>query len=720
MSAASPVDIRVNPNNTAQQYVLWGNGRIQESGGAVPITDQATWYDRIDMPVAVALHISNWATGAGYLLTANGSVHEFNGAPDIGNGILEGVPYFSGRKQYIDWAWNTNGSASGYVLDIYGRIFPFGGATPSSRGTNYRWTWPAARKLKVQFTPSLRAITMDLYGGLHGDFNQGNPITPGGYWRGSDNSRDFVVTSWAATPAGYQLDLHGGVHEFGGAPDPGRFPYRPGADVARLLYILSPTDPVQLGEIWSGGQRWEFTSSTPPSVSAGGGSSESQTVTITGSPTAGTFTLTYAGQTTATIVRTATATAVQTALRALSNIGSTGVNVTGGPGPGTPWVVTFAGSLANTDVAQMTAAHTFTGGTSPAIAVTTTSPGEAASPPVSVTTTTRPLLTWSYTDPQNDSQDGWELGVWTQAFVNANNMADPSVHQASALVWETGINPTTRGIESPVHLPNSALRMYVRAKDTAGQWSAWSNHGWTQAVPLPATPTGLTATANQSTNIVALSASFTTGGSANLVRFEYSDDNQVTWYPVRGTEATTLTATTTGTDRDAPLGLDRKYRALAYATDPAVQSNPSNVATAKLTNLVHLLQTTTLPQLGGQVKVQKIDWSRPIEAGVFYTLGDKHPTVIKDGVGPKAVRGALHLMTMDTAAWALVKSVAESGATLVYRDPFGQVMYLDLVGDWGRDQIRAAPTGTESTPLRHLHTTILPFVEVLPPHLDGV
>ena len=102
---------------------------------------------------------------------------------------------------------------------------------------------------------------------------------------------------------------------------------------------------------------------------------EVQTVTITGTPTGGTFTLTYAGQTTAPIAYNATATAVQTALRALSNLGNADVTCAGGPFPGTPVTATFGGDLADTDVAQMTASGSFTGGTSPTITVTTTTPG---------------------------------------------------------------------------------------------------------------------------------------------------------------------------------------------------------------------------------------------------------------------------------------------------------------------------------------------------------
>lgn len=103
-----------------------------------------------------------------------------------------------------------------------------------------------------------------------------------------------------------------------------------------------------------------------------GGTAEVQTVTITGTPTGGTFTLTYAGQTTAAIAYNANAAAVQAALEALSNLDTGDVAVGGGPGPGTPWTVTFSLALGNP--AQMTATGSFTGGTAPAVAVTTTTP----------------------------------------------------------------------------------------------------------------------------------------------------------------------------------------------------------------------------------------------------------------------------------------------------------------------------------------------------------
>jgi hypothetical protein len=107
-------------------------------------------------------------------------------------------------------------------------------------------------------------------------------------------------------------------------------------------------------------------------------SEEVQVLTVTGTPTGGTYTLTFNGQTTAAIPYNATAAQVRTALEALSTIGAGNVTTAGGPHPGSAVTVTFAGTLANTNVAQLTANSAgLTGGTTPTVTPTTTTAGGA-------------------------------------------------------------------------------------------------------------------------------------------------------------------------------------------------------------------------------------------------------------------------------------------------------------------------------------------------------
>lgn len=120
-----------------------------------------------------------------------------------------------------------------------------------------------------------------------------------------------------------------------------------------------------------------FWSSTQAITLYFNGEKEVQTVTITGSPTGGTFTLTYSGQTTAGIAYNATASAVQSALEALSNIAVGDVVVSGSAGG--PYTVTFTGTLGLTNVATMTASGAgLTGGSTPSVGIAVVTEGAAA------------------------------------------------------------------------------------------------------------------------------------------------------------------------------------------------------------------------------------------------------------------------------------------------------------------------------------------------------
>jgi hypothetical protein len=108
-----------------------------------------------------------------------------------------------------------------------------------------------------------------------------------------------------------------------------------------------------------------------------------QTLTMTGTPTGGTFTLTVNGQTTAPIAFNATAANVLSALTAIVSLrtiqlaGTTNVadsfTTAGGPFPGTPITVTFIRDLGSTTHPVMTAnSASLTGGTTPTVTPTIT------------------------------------------------------------------------------------------------------------------------------------------------------------------------------------------------------------------------------------------------------------------------------------------------------------------------------------------------------------
>ncbi len=117
---------------------------------------------------------------------------------------------------------------------------------------------------------------------------------------------------------------------------------------------------------------------TPP------GADELQRVSMSGTVTGGTFTLTFthpiAGAgTTGMIPFNATADVVQSALEALAGIEPGDVLCAGGPLPSAPITIRFQGALGGRDVAQITVAPALTG-TGATVTVATTIPGGGAAP----------------------------------------------------------------------------------------------------------------------------------------------------------------------------------------------------------------------------------------------------------------------------------------------------------------------------------------------------
>lgn len=104
------------------------------------------------------------------------------------------------------------------------------------------------------------------------------------------------------------------------------------------------------------------------------GGNEVQTITKTGTPTAGQWRLKFRNNRTAPLAWNATATQIRDALRALNEVKTDGVSgATGGPINTTAVAVTFGGRLASANVPQMTVEDiSLVGGS---FAVTTTTPG---------------------------------------------------------------------------------------------------------------------------------------------------------------------------------------------------------------------------------------------------------------------------------------------------------------------------------------------------------
>jgi hypothetical protein len=111
------------------------------------------------------------------------------------------------------------------------------------------------------------------------------------------------------------------------------------------------------------------------------GVNEIWTLTITGAPTGGTFTLLVGGTPTTPLAFNATAAQVQTALLVLSQVGPGGVVCAGGPLPGSSITIERTGPYAAmTPNTVLTVTNALTGGVAPAVTVTKTTPSFPLAP----------------------------------------------------------------------------------------------------------------------------------------------------------------------------------------------------------------------------------------------------------------------------------------------------------------------------------------------------
>jgi len=166
-----------------------------------------------------------------------------------------------------------------------------------------------------------------------------------------------------------------------------------------------------------------------------GGVNEVKTLTISGTPTGGSYTLTINGQTTAPIAYNAANSAIQSALLALSSLDTGDVVVTGAG----PFTLTFGGVYAGQTAPAMTATASLTGGTSPNATVTVATPGGGGD----ATGYRAPIVN---TDPV---PNGIGIELWSKAVLN-NALLGGGIHWVLPRARLTPSEGLALGAEDPI------------------------------------------------------------------------------------------------------------------------------------------------------------------------------------------------------------------------------------------------------------------------------
>ena len=147
--------------------------------------------------------------GGGYLVDLYGAIHAFGGAPSVGASATWG-----GHDYARGIALNPDGK-SGYTLDCFGRVHPFGGAVAVSTTAMSSCAARSFALTALSTASHPAGYIVDIYGGLRA-FGLA-PVAHASYYVTSN----ATIRGIAAAPngiGGYTLDEYGNLHPFGGAP----------------------------------------------------------------------------------------------------------------------------------------------------------------------------------------------------------------------------------------------------------------------------------------------------------------------------------------------------------------------------------------------------------------------------------------------------------------------------------------------------------------------
>jgi hypothetical protein len=222
------------PSDNAAGYVLDGYGGVHEfAAGVTPPLHRGNgthaYWPGWDIARGIALDPCDSTGNSGYTLDGWGGIHPFGGAPAVSGG-----PYWYGWDIARGLVLNPTcpgNIRSGFVLDGFGGVHGFGGAAdPPHNG--YWPNWDIARGIVSTGTDG--GYTLDGWGGVHNFGSETHAVADAGhaYWPGWDIARGIVS---AGTGGGYTLDGWGGIHPFGGTVTPSGGGYWPGWDIANGL-----------------------------------------------------------------------------------------------------------------------------------------------------------------------------------------------------------------------------------------------------------------------------------------------------------------------------------------------------------------------------------------------------------------------------------------------------------------------------------------------------
>lgn len=249
---------------------------------------------------------------------------------------------------------------------------------------------------------------------------------------------------------------------------------------------------------------------------------------------------------------------------------------------------------------QWSTATKFTINAAPVVTVST--------PADPTTNATTPVVTWAYTDADNNPQVTYQVRVFNAAQYGIGGF-DAGTSPAT---WDSGEITDTPGTVRTktigVAIANATYRAYVRSKDSDGNYSAWAYKQWVQNVTAPSNPLLTASQIAGTTDLLLQWEAAWNGPIPDFFRIERSDDGGTTWADVRGAGYQAIPwkilDTFTRADNAASLGNDEKTVPSAWTANTGVWGILTNRAyTAAATALANATMDAGVSDVIAQISI---------------------------------------------------------------------------------------------------------------------
>ena len=314
-----------------------------------------------------------------------------------------------------------------------------------------------------------------------------------------------------------------------------------------------------------------------------------------------------------------------------------------------------------------------------------------SAPTGTITTTTAPDVTWTFSDTDNETQAYYQIKVFTAAQYNAAGFSALT----STATYDSGqIASSDNTAVVGSLLVAGVYRAYVRTAKAVNGEPFWSDYAFSQftiSYTAPTIPTMLVSWSAQLGK-----ASFTLTGAAvpggyvsQYFDIHRSDDGGNVYTEIRNGSEISVNASYIGTavDYEAPRDVVAYYRCRAVAVDASDQEFPSAFGTVQQVLITNdetwwfkVIEQDDY-NLGSVRVLKELDVEIDEPNTIFRPLGATRPIVV---AGPlQGEDGGYNIKTITETEWDNLYLVITHQGTILVQDPYGNQKYIRIVSrDW--------------------------------------